>query len=517
MVTKNNQIRVRFAPSPTGEVHIGSARTALFNYLFAKHHGGKIILRIEDTDQKRFVAGSVGRLVESMKWLGIEFDEGVELVQSSKLRTQNHNSKPKTINENLSSKGAYGPYVQSERLGIYQEYAQKLIEDGHAYYCFCSEDRLKKMREKQIKNKQAPMYDRTCLNLTGEETKKNIEIKKPYVIRLKVNPSGKTSFTDLIRGYVEFNNVNIDDQILIKSDGIPTYHLANIVDDHLMNITHVLRAEEWLPSTPKHIILYNAFGWKMPEFAHIPLVLAPDKSKLSKRHGAVSVEEFIKLGYLPEALINYIALLGWSSKDDREFFTMDELIKEFDIIKVNKAGGVFDIEKLNYFNQQYIKNLSNSILIDSIFNQKNKLPISKINKQLLDRIITVIKDRMVKLSDFRDLIKPFVEQIKYDSKLLVFKKSTKVSTLKGLELVTGYLLLVTSSKWGKIDNLNDILLKAVSDGGLANGDVFWPVRVALSGLEKSPSPTELLWVLGRDESIKRLEKAIKLLTNEGSR
>jgi glutamyl-tRNA synthetase len=479
----NQKVRVRFAPSPTGEVHIGSARTALFDYLFAKHNDGKIILRIEDTDQKRFVQGAVERLVASMKWLGIEFDESPE------------------------KGGKYAPYTQSERLGIYQEYAQKLIEDGHAYYCFCSEDRLTKMREEQVKNKQAPMYDKTCQCLHGDEIKKKLDSGEKYVIRLKVPEGGKTVFTDLIRGYIEFDNVTIDDQVLIKSDGMPTYHLANVVDDHLMNITHVFRAEEWLPSTPKHIILYNAFNWNIPEFGHISLVLAPDKTKLSKRHGATSVEEFRKLGYLPEALINYISLLGWNPKSDREFFTIDELIKEFDIKNINKSGAVFDIEKLNHFNSHYIKNLSNEELI-------NKLNLQITDKYRctdnMDKIISVIKDRMVKLSDFEELIKPFTSEIKYDAELLVFKKSTKDLTIKGLQ-ATSYKLQATS-KWELIDELNRSLLSVVSDNSLTNGDVFWPVRVALSGLEKSPSPTQMLWVLGKDESIKRIEKAIKNLS-----
>ncbi|EKD56947.1 MAG: hypothetical protein ACD_58C00039G0008 [uncultured bacterium] len=483
----SKQVRVRFAPSPTGEVHIGSARTGLFNYLFARHYIGKIILRIEDTDQKRFVEGSVERLTESMKWLGIEFDESP------------------------TKSGRYAPYTQSERLGIYQEYAQKLIEDSHAYYCFCSEDRLKDMREKQIKNKQASMYDKTCLNLTGEEVNKKLNANKPYVIRLNVNPSGKTSFTDLIRDYVEFDNVNLDDQVLIKSDGMPTYHLANVVDDHLMNITHVLRAEEWLPSTPKHIILYNAFGWKVPEFAHIPLVLSPDKSKLSKRHGAASVEEFIKRGYLPEAIINFIALIGWNPKDNREFFSLTELIKEFDITKVNKAGGVFDINKLDHFNSHYIKNLSNKDLINLITNYRLSI-INKIDKKLLNKIIAVIKDRMVTLSDFEELSKPFIEQIKYDPKLLVFKKSTKKTTIKGLQ-VTSYKLQATkNSDWQSINKLNQILLDVISNNKLTNGDVFWPIRVALSGLEKSPSPVEMLWALGKKESLKRLQYGIEILS-----
>ncbi len=498
-------VRVRFAPSPTGELHIGGARTALFNFLFAKHNKGKIILRIEDTDQKRYVEGSIERLLESLNWLGIKFDEG--LIASGK------STSPRV------EKGEFGPYTQSKRTEIYKKYAQELIDGGHAYYCFCSEDRLKKMREEQMAKKQSPMYDRTCLKLTKEQIKEKLANNEPYVIRLKVPNSGKVVFNDLIRGKVEIDNATIDDQVLLKSDGMPTYQLANVIDDHLMQISHVLRAEEWLPSTPKHILLYKAFGWQPPEFGHIPLVLAPDKSKLSKRHGAVSVEEFRRLGYLPEALVNYIAFLGWNPKDNREFFTLDELAKEFDINKINKAGAVFDIEKLNYFNGHYINKLSDDNLLCQMSNvkcQSHSLNV-KSDKKIIARIISIVKSRMTKLSDFSQLAKPFLEEIKYKPELLIFRKSTKESTLKGLELTTYGLQLITSAQWENIDNLNNALLKIVQDNGLTNGDVFWPVRVALSGLEKSPSPAEMLWVLGKSESVKRIKKAIELLNGPISR
>lgn len=476
-------VRVRFAPSPTGELHIGGARTALFNFLFAKHNHGKIILRIEDTDQKRYVKGSVGRLLESLSWLNIEFDEGPMISGKS--------ASPRVEN------GEFGPYTQSKRVEIYKKYAQELIDGSHAYYCFCSEDRLKKMREKQMAKKQSPMYDRTCLQLTKEQIKEKLTKNEPYVIRLKVPNSGKIIFNDLIRGKVEIDNATIDDQVLLKSDGMPTYQLANVIDDHLMQISHVLRAEEWLPSTPKHILLYRAFGWQPPEFGHIPLVLATDKSKLSKRHGAVSVEEFRKLGYLPEALVNYIAFLGWNPKDNREFFTLEELIKEFDISKINKAGAIFDIEKLNYFNGYYIKKIPDEVVAK--------------NFKIDTKIAHIIKPRMNTFTVPASLIEPFKKKIQYKPELLIFKKSTKESTLKGLELTAYGLQLITSAQWENIENLNNILLKVVKDNSLTNGDVFWPVRVALSGLEKSPSPAEMLWVLGKSESLLRMKKAVTLL------
>ena len=518
-------VRVRFAPSPTGELHIGSARTALFNFLFARHNKGKIILRIEDTDAKRTVAGSVERLIESLKWLGIGFDEGISITQNSNLTTQNHNSKLESNNHNLKQFGKFGPYIQSERLGIYQEYAEKLVEDGNAYYCFCSEERLKKMRERQVKEKRAPMYDRTCAELTQEEKQKNLDAKKTYVIRLKVPYSGTTVFDDLVRGHIEIENDTIDDQILIKSDGMPTYHLANVVDDHLMEISHVLRAEEWLPSTSKHLLLYKFFGWEPPIFGHIPLVLAPDRSKLSKRHGAVSVEEFKKSGYLSEALVNYISLLGWNPKTEKEFFTILELIQEFDVSKINKAGAIFDIEKLNHFNAHYIKNLAHEKLKELIINN-SRLPKTgtggqanlKVHSSKLylkaensDRIIAVIKERMVKLSDFHELSKVFFEEPKYDAKLLIFKKSTKEATLKGLKLTAYGLQHMADSDWENTDKINAKLQEIVKENNLSNGNVFWPVRVALSGLDKSPSPPEMLWVLGKNESIKRINIGVEKL------
>jgi glutamyl-tRNA synthetase len=499
----NKKIRVRFAPSPTGELHIGSARTALFDFLLARHNNGKNILRIEDTDAKRYVPGSVERIAESLNWLGIEFDESPQ------------------------KGGKYGPYIQSERLGIYQEYAMKLIEDGNAYYCFCSEERLKKMREDQEKKKIAPMYDRKCVGLTREDIEKNLKAKKPYVIRMKVPYSGVTEFEDLIRGSISIDNSNIDDQILVKSDGMPTYHLANVVDDHLMEITYAIRGEEWLPSTPKHILLYQAFGWTQPKYVHLPLVLATDKSKLSKRHGTVSIEEFRRLGYLPEALINYIALLGWNPKTEKEFFTVAELIQEFDISKVNKSGAVFDIEKLNYFNQQYIKKLSNEELIKLIENSnlKTKNYPSRIGLRAeaekpqfkiknLDKIITIIKGRMVKLTDFEQLSKMFFEEIKYETSKLIFKKSTKPATLRGLQLTAYSLQLTAPQDWESVDKINNILLEIVNKNDLTNGDVFWPVRFALSGVDKSPSPPELLWALGKIESLKRINNAINKLSKQ---
>ena len=312
-------IKTRFAPSPTGYLHVGGLRTALYCYLFAKKEGGTFLLRIEDTDQERFVEGAIENLISTLKWVGIEYDEG--------------------------------PYIQSERTALYKEHAEKLLESGHAYHCFCSKERLTELREKQESAKQATMYDRKCADIPLEEARKRVEAGESHVVRQKI-PYENLKFKDLIRGNVQFDGKNVDDQVLVKSDGFPTYHLANVVDDHLMEITHVIRGEEWLPSTPKHIFLYRAFGWDVPEFAHIPLLLNKDRTKLSKRQGHVAVEDYIKEGYLREAILNFVSFLGWhpGAGDENELYTLKELEKAFSIDRVHKAGAISDIEKLDWFN-----------------------------------------------------------------------------------------------------------------------------------------------------------------------
>ncbi|MEO5956551.1 MAG: glutamate--tRNA ligase, partial [Nitrospiraceae bacterium] len=326
-------VRVRFAPSPTGFVHVGSLRTALYNFLFARHHGGVHILRVEDTDRTRYVEGAVENLLRTMEWVGITFDEGP------------------------MQGGEYGPYTQSERTEMYRNYSDELIKNGKAYSCFCTAERLDEVRKQMQASGQPPMYDRHCRNLTEEEVEVKKEAGIPHVVRLRI-PLGETvTFNDLVRGDVSFDSKTIDDQVLLKSDGFPTYHLANVIDDYKMKITHVIRGEEWLSSTPKHVLLYRAFGWEdsMPKFAHLPLLLNPDRSKLSKRQGDVAVEDFREKGYLPDALINFVALLGWNPSATEEIYSMEELIKTFDLEKVNKAGAVFGKEKLDWMNAEYIR------------------------------------------------------------------------------------------------------------------------------------------------------------------
>ena len=331
-------VRVRFAPSPTGYLHVGGLRTALYNYLFAKKHGGVFILRIEDTDRNRFVDGALESLIRSLENLGLHHDEG-----------------PYLDGDTIVERGDHGPYIQSKRLDMYRHYADELLANGHAYHCFCTSERLEKLRADQTALKQAPRYDKQCLSLSKDEVKRRIEAGEPYVIRLDVAfERGEIVFHDLVRGQVKIHAKDIDDQVLMKSDGFPTYHLANVVDDHLMEISHVIRGEEWLPSTPKHILLYEAFGWEQPEFAHLPLLLNPDKSKLSKRQGDVAVEDYLRKGYLKEALINFVALLGWNpgQGSTQEVFSLEELTFAFDINHVHKAGAVFDLRKLDWLDRK---------------------------------------------------------------------------------------------------------------------------------------------------------------------
>ena len=335
-------IKTRFAPSPTGYLHIGSLRTALYAYLFARQKKGKLILRIEDTDQNRFVEGAVESLIRTLQWAGITYDEGPEVG------------------------GSNSPYIQSERLELYKKEVQVLLDKGQAYRCFCSMERLDEMRKEQQERKQAPMYDKKCRKRSHEEIHQLLEQNSPHVIRMAIPENEILRFRDVVRGDLEFASNTIDDQVLMKSDGFPTYHLANVVDDHDMGITHVIRAEEWLPSTPKHIYLYKAFEWKMPEFAHIPLILNPDKSKLSKRQGDVAVEDYRAKGYLPEAMINFIVLLGWNpgGGETNEIFSMEELIAQFDLEKVHKSGAVFDLNRLKWINGEYLRKLSPEAFIE---------------------------------------------------------------------------------------------------------------------------------------------------------
>jgi len=506
--------RVRFAPSPTGFVHIGSLRTALYDYLVAKKTGGDFILKIEDTDQKRYVEGSVESLIKSLDWMGLKWNEGVFL--NEQIDTNKSNILKSKTYSTVSEMGEFGPYIQSEKLAIYRKHIDQLVKDGHAYYCFCEPERLEKMRADQTAEKKAPMYDRYCLhNISEEDINKNLKNNCHYTIRMKI-PEGEIIIAeDLVRGKVNFKTDLIDDQIILKSDGFPTYHLANMVDDHEMGITHVIRGEEWLPSLPKHILLYRYFGWELPKFAHLPLLLNPDKTKLSKRQGDVAVEDYIKKGYLKEAIINFVALLGWNpgAGETQEIFSLDELVEKFDLEHVHKAGAVFDIKKLDWINSQWIKKLSSEELYKKslpFFEQKEfyqNANIEKKSPEFLKKILIVEQDRLVKLSDVGENNQFFFsDNLKYDKAFLRWKEMSDADLKITLEKSKIILENISENNWSR-ENLEKNLL---AEAGEKRGELLWPLRAALTGTQKSPSPFEVAWVLGKTESLMRIEKAFKL-------
>lgn len=461
-------IKTRYAPSPTGDPHIGNIRTALFEYLFARANSGEFLLRIEDTDRERYVEGGVEMILDSLAWLGIKPD--------------NLNNYP----------------VQSERLEIYKKHAFDLVRAGHAYICTCSKEKLAEDHERQVKSGKPPRYEGHCrtADLKLEDMKEGC-----YVIRMKMPEHEKVVVDDLIRGKVEFDTSLVDDQIILKSDGFPTYHLAVVVDDSEMGITHVIRGEEWLPSTPKHLTLYKYFGWEPPKYAHLPVILGTDKKKLSKRHGAVSLRGYRDLGYLPEAIVNFIALLGWNPKDEREDFTLEQLEKEFKLENVNKSGAVFDINKLNSINAAKIKNKPASELMTLL----KDFALTDPNE---GELALVQRGGYFTLKEAADYILKLRAGVDYAPETLIFRKSNKENTLKGLETASNQLGAIAN--W-ESDNIQKALESAVESTKLTNGDIFWPVRVALSGEERSPSPVELASALGKNETIKRVKNAISLL------
>lgn len=483
-MSENKNVRTRFAPSPTGYLHIGGLRTALYAYLFAKKNGGDYILRIEDTDRNRLVEGATEKLIEILKWAGIEHDEGPDIG------------------------GQYGPYVQSERNDIYREYVNQLIDDGYAYHCFCTKERLDELRTWQQENKQPPKYDGKCRDLSKEEVEKRIAAGESYVIRMRVPLNEVIEFNDAVRGKISVNTKEIDDQVLMKADGYPTYHLANVVDDHEMKITHVIRGEEWISSTPKHVLLYRYFGWDMPTFAHLPLLLNKDRSKLSKRQNDVAVEDYKQAGYLKDALNNFVALLGWNPGDDKEIMTMDDLVSLFSLEKVHKAGAVFDREKLDWMNGMYIRNLS----IDEFytFAKPYLAQFEHEDEDYVKSVIALEQTRVKKLTELAESITLFFEkELEYEKELLKWKKAdldeAKVRLLQVKEFLASY-----EKQWS-IENLENDIKAFIKENDLGVGNTLWPLRIALSGKQNSPSPFELLSVLGKDRANSRIEKAVSLL------
>ena len=476
-------VRTRFAPSPTGYLHVGGLRTALYNYLLAKKHHGTFILRIEDTDQSRKVDGAMENLISTLQWAGVVFDEGP------------------------GTSGAAGPYIQSQRLALYKDHALRLIQQGDAYYCFCTSARLEKLRKEQTAAKLPICYDRHCRNLDLAESKRRAAAAEPFVIRMKMPLDGQAMFNDLIRGDVTIAYSLLDDQVLLKSDGFPTYHLAVVVDDHLMKISHVIRGEEWLPSTPKHITLYKFFGWHTPLFAHLPLLLNPDKSKLSKRQGDVAVEEYKAKGYLKEALINFIALLGWNPGDEREIFSLEELVHEFSLERVGKSGAVFNVDKLLWLNQQHLRLKSDAELLNLVRPLLETLYPGTVADEYMLKVIALMKERAVLVDDVVTTCPYFfAEPVSYDEKAAAKNWTPEVpGRIEQLEDRFAALDLFTA------ENTEKALREAAEASGIGAGKLIHSLRLAVTGVPQGPSPFHLIEILGREATIRRMRQAVAIL------
>jgi glutamyl-tRNA synthetase len=471
-------IRVRFAPSPTGYLHVGGLRTALFNYLYAKQVGGEIILRIEDTDQSRIVNNAIEHLVASFNCLKIKFDEGPGIG------------------------GDKGPYYQSQRLYIYKDQIKTLLNNGFAYPCFCAPERLEKLRKKLSLDKKTLIYDRHCMGLTKKEAE-NRRKSEEYVIRMKIPDRKEVIFYDAVRDKVVIKCAELDDQILIKSDGYPTYHFANVIDDHLMNITHVIRGEEWLSSTPKHVLLYEYLGWDLPRFIHLPLLLNPDKSKLSKRQGDVGVEDYLQKGYLPETIINFVALLGWHPNNEQEIFSLKNLEKEFSLKRIQKSGAVFDIEKLNWMNSQYLINLPLEQIAEKAkpFFNKREFDLSDKAKYL-----QVIENARRRVKTIEEIPK---ESIMFYKEITLTQNDIKIISTKNSKLLLSQISthLKDKDELNK-DGFGQLLMEISNSLGITGKNLFFPIRVVLYGNSKGPDIPLIYSILGREETLNRLEKYI---------
>ena len=519
-----SEVRVRYAPSPTGMQHIGGVRTALFNYLYARSMGGKFILRLEDTDRTRYDEKYVKNLYDTMSWLGIEWDEGGD------------------------KGGEYGPYIQSERFELYKKYAEELVEKGEAYYCFCDSERLERIRKIQTENKMAPGYDRNCRHLTPEEVKANLDAGKPYVIRLKVPLEGVTKFHDHLLGDIEWKNEDISpDPVLLKTDGFPTYHLANIVDDHFMKISHVMRAQEWIPSTPLHVQMYRAFGWEHPEFCHLPMVNGKDGQKLSKRHGATSLNEFRARGYLPKAIVNYVALLGCSYVEGKDFYTLEELAENFKLEHLNKSPAVFDYKKLEWYNGQYIRMMSDKELYEKVLpfitgtgdaaldiNVSDEFPAPRVGpaysgvglgddgkpfcvdksmnmtsedvEKTLMSLMPLIKERLKYLSDAAESVHFMFTEPKVPAiEEIIPKKLDAAKTREVLEEAKTFVAEI----FGKThDEAEELARTEAEKLGVKMGDFMMPIRMAVTGSRVSPPLIGSIWILRKERALARIEKTL---------
>ena len=485
-----NEIRVRFAPSPTGYLHIGGARTALFNWLFARKNGGKLVLRIEDTDTERLKEDSVSQILTSLKWLGLNWDEGPEVG------------------------GEVGPYFQSERLPLYKEVAQRLLDEGKAYYCFCTPADLEAQREKQRALKQPFRYARTCRDIPVEEAKARVAAGEPYSVRLKIPTEGNLTVHDLIHGDVTFDLTQFDDFVIVKSNGMPTYNFAVVVDDHLMRISHVLRAEEHLSNTPKQILMYEACGFEVPKFGHMPMILAPDRSKLSKRHGATSVEEFRSQGYLNKAIVNYLTLLGWGPGDEREIFSLEETVKLFELEQMSKKAAVYDVKKLTWMNGQYLSSLPLEEILPEAepFFVKAGLVTEewlKENKEYFAKLVDVVRVRVKTLQEVADASEYFFKDVEsYDEKGVAkhFKPEAVElleACIEGIKALPEFTLETTEALYNKI----------AEEHGLSLGKAIHPTRLALTGRTVSPGLFDVMVLLGREKCLERMEKAVEFIKN----
>ena len=476
------KVRTRFAPSPTGYMHIGNLRTALYEYLIAKHDHGDFILRIEDTDQEREVEGAVDMIYKVMDQTGLGYDEGP--------------NKP----------GEVGPYVQSERLAIYKEYADKLVELGGAHYCFCDEETINKAKE-ESDNEELGYID-PCKHLSLEEAKQRIANGEKYVVRQTIPSTGITSFEDEVYGHIEVENAGLAEGVLLKSDGYPTYNFANIVDDHLMNITHVVRGNEYLSSTPKYNLIYQAFGWDVPSYIHCPPVMKDEKHKLSKRNGDASYQDLINKGFLNEAILNYIALLGWSPEGEQEIFSLDELIKEFDYHKVNKSPSVFDIVKLKWMNGEYIKAMDNDKYYELAMPYIKKVITKDYD---LKKILDMVKTRIEVFPEIPEMVDFFEELPEYDVAMYTHKKM-KTNSENSLEVLEELLPILEATDDYSVQNLHDVVFEYIAKKECKNGQALWPLRTAVSGKQMTPAGAfEIMEVIGKEESLARIKKGIEML------
>lgn len=481
------KIRTRYAPSPTGRMHVGNLRSALYEFLIAKHEGGDFVLRIEDTDQERFVEGATEIIYRTLEKTGLVHDEGPD-----------------------KDKG-FGPYIQSERTksGLYMEYAKKLVDKGEAYYCFCDKERLSSLKSEVVEGKEITVYDKHCLSLTKEEVEANLKAGKPFVIRQNNPTEGTTTFHDELYGDITVENKELDDMILIKSDGYPTYNFANVIDDHLMEITHVVRGNEYLSSSPKYTRLYEAFGWEVPTYVHLPLITNEEHKKLSKRSGHSSFEDLIEQGFLTEAVVNYIALLGWSPEDNREIFTLEELIQEFDYHRISKSPAVFDIVKLKWMNGEYFKAMDPDKFYELALPYIEKAIPEKLNYK---KIAEMVRTRIEVFPDIYEMVDFFHELPEYDTAMYEHKKM-KTTKESSLEVLKELLPIFEEATEYTNDALYAVLQKYVEQKGCKNGYAIWPVRTAVSGKQMTPAgATEIMEILGKEESLKRIRKGIELLS-----